>query len=177
MLKKLKSIGMGKYILYIGVALGVAYIANYTGFVEVPFFAKPPKTKEIQSSPVKTTTESKEIIPAVRMIEPEKKDKKESSDSTDTTSDSQKKVYTGEVVYVRNNNNAHAVSGQVMIRVSELTRDSAYIELTLPSMKIYRLPDMQVGARVRFESNKETYFLDFLEVYNKTAKIKITKRA
>jgi hypothetical protein len=168
-----KKRDMGKYILYIGVALGLAYLANYTGIVEIPFLGKPYKPKESKPAPITSIEPGEKAIPDHRMIEPEKKS---SSSSKDKSVRSENDEDT-EVVYVKNNRNAHVIAGQVMIRVSDQTRDSACIEIMLPNMKVYRLPDMQIGARARFESNQKTYFLDLVEIYNKSAKIRITKRA
>ncbi len=165
---------MKKYILYIAVIAGLGYLANYTGIVEIPFLGKPYKPKESKPAPITPIEPGEKAIPDHRMIEPEKKDAPSSKEGSVTP---KKNEDIPEVVSVRNNQNAHVISGQVMIRVSDLTRDSAYIEIMLPNMKVYRLPDMQVGARARFESNQKIYFLDLVEIYNKSAKIRITKRA
>lgn len=164
---------MKKYILYIIVITGLAYLANYTGIVEIPFLGKPYKPKESKPAPITPIEAGEKAIPDHRMIEPEKKSSSSSKDKKGRSEDDDET----EVVYVRNNQNAHVISGQVMIRVSDLTRESAYIEIMLPNMKVYRLQDMQIGARVRFESNEKTYFLDLVGIYNKSAKIRITKRA
>ena len=163
---------MKKYLLYIVVAAGLAYLANYTGIVEIPFLGKPYKPKETKSEIIKPIEPGEKAIPDHRMIEPEKKDEASSKNGIP----SKKIEDIPEIVYVKNNQNAHVVSGQVMIRVSDMTRDSAYIEIMLPNMKVYRLPDMQIGDRARFETNRKTYFLDLMEIHNKSAKIRITKR-
>jgi hypothetical protein len=83
----------------------------------------------------------------------------------------------GDVLYLRNNETAHIVSGQVLIKLSNLTDESALVELTLPNSKIYRMPDMKTGSRARFECKGETYFFDLMQINNSTAQIKVSKRA
>jgi len=83
----------------------------------------------------------------------------------------------GDVLYLRNNETAHIVSGQVLIKLSNLTDESAFFELTLPNSKIYRMPDMKTGTRARFECKGETYFFDLMKISNSSAQIKVSKRA
>ncbi len=78
---------------------------------------------------------------------------------------------------LKNNETRSIVSGQVLIKLSNLTDQSAFFELTLPNSKIYRMPDMKTGSRTRFECKGETYFFDLMKISNASAQVKVSKRA
>lgn len=78
---------------------------------------------------------------------------------------------------LKNNETRSIVSGQVLIKLSNLTDESAFFELTLPNSKIYRMPDMKTGSRNRFECKGETYFFDLMKISNAAAQVKVSKRA
>jgi len=72
------------------------------------------------------------------------------------------------------NRPARVLSGQILIKLLWLSKQTASLELTLPRSKIIRFRNMKVGMRRPFECKRKSYFFELAAIGSYWARVKIS---